>query len=52
MRGLKRITRRLEAHPLAWRVILIILCIFIVGYVGRDDHKYYEQMRQLSRETL
>lgn len=42
----------IEEHPIAWRVVLILLCIFIVGYAGKDDRKYSEQMRQLSTEAL
>lgn len=48
---IKWFARQIEAHPMAWRVLLILLCIFAVGYVGTDDNKYFEQMKQCSTEV-
>lgn len=45
-------TRQIEAHPVAWRLLVILLCILIVGFVEADDNNYFEQMRQYSKGAL
>lgn len=40
-----------DRHPLVWRVTLILLCIFVIGFVEAQDRELFKQARPHTEAT-
>lgn len=42
--------RKMESHPVAWRVALLILCFLLTGYLEAQDEEFFRQMDAVMME--
>lgn len=43
-------TKKMESHPIVWRVAILILCFLLTGYLEAQDKEIFRQLDEAIME--
>ena len=44
-------TKKMESHPIVWRVAILILCFLLTGYLEAQDEAFFRQLNSMPTEA-
>lgn len=44
-------TKKMESHPIVWRVAILILCFLLTGYLEAQDEAFFRQLNSMHTEA-